>query len=595
MSFRRRTYSEIIDNLLTHIVGGVAAEEHPFPPSGIKEAEEYSQALQKPPVAEIVSLYGMRNGKTYLFTKDKDYVLDADKQTLKWLKQADWPDKGTVFHVNYRTRDFKADISDIHVGSVVRTLSETVGLEIARAYAELEAVYQAGFIDSAAGKALDKVVALLGIKRVPAGRNTCEIEFARVAGTRGNIYIPAGTRVMTEDGDVEYEITESVTMLDKQTIIRVTARDMEQNSAELSADSLTVLVKPIAGIKSITNQGPSSAYLKPESDTGLRTRAKNFLHGSERATLGAIRSAVARQGVLADYSENSPGIVTITPHAQTLAPELIQRINTAIADVRPAGVKVELDLGSMTAPARIDLQLSLTTDATLLEQDIRAAQQELKDKIIQYFANLPVKEAGSINQIIGMGLSIPEIQDLKILSASVTKSDASTENVLDYASGELLIEGTPTVLGDLQIADPNLPTLLNLVIKYTGETAPAQTAIESALQTMLTYINDRISSADAVQNANAMQLSLGKLLYVLPLPVTGKPQGTLAQYDQAVATGSPPILPGAADIQPWSVQFVFTHASGLSRIIAADADPPYTPAPYERISLAGVEIVLESE
>ena len=595
MSFRRKTYPEIIDNLLTHIVGGVATEEHPFPPSGAKKAEEYSQALRKPPVAEIVSLYGMRNGKTYLFTKDKDYVLDADQQTLKWLKQADCPDDGTVFHVNYRTGNFKADISDIHVGSVVRTLSETVGLEIARAYAELEAVYQAGFIDSATGKALDKVVALLGMERVPAGRNTCKIEFTRVTGTRGNIYIPAGTRVMTEDGDVEYEITESVTMLDKQAIIQVTARDMEQNSAELPADSLTVLVKPIAGIKTITNPGLSSAYLKPESDTGLRTRAKNFLHGSERATLGAIKEAVARQGVLADYSEKSPGIVTITPHAQTMAPELIQRINTAIADVRPAGVKIELDLGSMTAPARIDLQIRITTDETLLEQDIRSAQQELKDKIIQYFANLPVKEAGSINQIIGMGLSIPEIQDLKILSATITKSDASTENVLDYASGELLIEGTPTVLGDLQIADPNLPTLLNVVIKYTGETAPVQTAIESALQTMLTYINDRISSTDAVQNASAMQLSLGKLLYVLPLLVASKPQGTLAQYDQAVVIGSPPVLPGATDIQPWSVQFVFTHDSGLSRIIAADADPPYTPAPYERISLAIVEIVLESE
>ena len=33
MSFRRRNYPEVLDNLLTTLVGGVAAETHPFPPS----------------------------------------------------------------------------------------------------------------------------------------------------------------------------------------------------------------------------------------------------------------------------------------------------------------------------------------------------------------------------------------------------------------------------------------------------------------------------------------------------------------------------------------------------------------------------------
>jgi hypothetical protein len=45
---------------------------------------------------------------------------------------------------------------------VLRTLAESVALEIARLYAQLDAVYDAAFIDTT-GSALDKVVALLGI------------------------------------------------------------------------------------------------------------------------------------------------------------------------------------------------------------------------------------------------------------------------------------------------------------------------------------------------------------------------------------------------------------------------------------------------
>ena len=60
---------------------------------------------------------------------------------------------------------------------------------------------------------------------------------------------------------------------------------------------------PIAGIVGVTNPAPTAISAQDETDAELRTRAKNFLHGSERATLGALKQAVARQQITADVDE----------------------------------------------------------------------------------------------------------------------------------------------------------------------------------------------------------------------------------------------------------------------------------------------------
>ena len=44
-------------------------------------------------------------------------------------------------------------------------------------------------------------------------------------------------------------------------------------------------------------------------------------------------------------------------------------------------------------PRKVDLELSLTTLDSLLEQDLRAAQRSVRENIEDYFARLPVREA----------------------------------------------------------------------------------------------------------------------------------------------------------------------------------------------------------
>jgi len=583
MSFRRRTYPEVLENILTAVTGGVAAESYPFPPPDTESAP-FRHSLQQPQVADVVSVHGSRDGKPHLFRKDVDYKLLDDKQTLEWQEGAQLPDPGTLVHINYYPASAQALLTDIHTGSVVRTLAESVGLEIARLYAELEAVYQSGFIDTATGRSLENVVALLGISRIQGGRATGKVELRRSPGSRGTINIPSGTRVMTVDGNVEYETTESVHLDEGQNSIRVVVRDLEVNDP-LPADSLTVLAVPIAGIAGVNNPAPTALTTQDETDRELCTRAKNFLHGSERATLGAIKEAVARQGITADVEEvaNTPGRIRIIPHAESLPPELQQRLLTAIEETRPAGVLVERPIIAKP-PAKVNLELRITTQSNMLEQDLRAAQRAVHDSIEDYFARLPAKEPGSINRIIGLVLGVAGVEDVRVVSA--TWEDGT--DALDPEKGEFT---TPDpnmgdfhiVLGELHIADPNLPTRLDVVITYPDtESPPDAPAIQASLTNTLTYLNEMNASEEA--KAARRELSYGKFLHSIPLP--NKTGESLEAYD----AGTPPELPDETTIAPYQVHFVITLETGLSRILSRATDDAYQLTPFERMSLGGVEV-----
>ncbi len=595
MSLRRRVFPEVLENLLTSVSGGVAAEPHPFPPPN---GSPLQHDLQRPPVADVVSVYGSRDGQPHLFRKGVDYeLLDAPQpRTLGWKEGAELPDEGSLIQVNYRPEAAGSVLTDLHAGSVVRTLSESISLELAGLYAQLESVYQSGFVDTATGSSLDNVVALLGIERVSGGRAVGEVEFTRSPSSRGIINIPAGTRVTTNDRAAEYETTGSLTLAETQNTIRVVARDLLEASdpearGPLPAGTLSVLVAPIAGIEGVTNPAPTAVTAQDETDDELRVRAKNFLHGSERATLGAIKEAIARQGISADVvePEGAPGYVEITLHAETLSPEQEQRLLTAIEESRPAGVKVLPP--RVQPPRKVNLELRLTTVGGLLEQDLRAAQRLVREKIEDYFARLPVREAGSINRIVGLVLGVPGVEDVRLLS-STWLADGVVEDVLDTSTGQLEIGGYPTVLGDLQIVDPNLPTLLSVTVSHPDDEDPPDVPeIQSALSDALMYLNTANATELPPDAAAAEQsrriLSYGKLLHVIPLP--GKLGASLEEFDDAVVAGTPPDLPDETAVSPYRVQFVFTLESGLSRILAGAADEDYTLTPFERLSLSGVE------
>ncbi|MCH8498917.1 MAG: baseplate J/gp47 family protein [Marinobacter sp.] len=582
MSFRRRKYPEVLDNLLTTMVGGVAAEAHPFPAAG----EQQAFFLDQPPVQKIVSVYGTRNGDTVTFKAGTDYQLEADKQTLSWLNLDQPPEPGTLIHINYLREDTKPSLTDLQVGSVTRTLAESVALEIGRLYAQLQAVYDAGFIDSASGSALDKVVSLLDIKRIKGTRPTATIRLSRSKGARGNITVPAGTRVLDDQVRYEYETTETVTMAENQNTISVTARDLEPGNEPVEADTLTLLSIPIAGISQVTNPGPAQRARADETDEELRTRAKNFLHGSEKATDGALRQVLARNQLTADFDDAVPGLVTITPHGEDLSPERLEQLRKELELTRPAGVRVIL--AAPLTPRSLDLAIRLKTADKVVEADLRAAHAKVRKAISDYFEQLPTREDASLNQLVGRILAVDHVVDVHIDHAMAMVNNTAT-NLLDPAAGIIELADSPTVLGELTIADPNLPTELDLVISFPANAdIPVQSQLENALSQALAYLNDLASEPVAPGDAEAQAkrtLNLGKLLLILPLP--GRTPVLLSDHDNA-----PGPLPNPADIAPYQLQAFLSQASGLS-VVLHDPSSHYQIGHGERLLLNTLVIQVE--
>src|SRR4051794_23734708 len=97
------------------------------------------------------------------------------------------------------TRRRLPDLADFEEGSVVRSLYESFAYELALLYEQLDLVYQAGFVDTAEGSHLDRVVAVLGLKRNEPDFAAGIVTFERDKGLIEELVIPIGTLVATEE------------------------------------------------------------------------------------------------------------------------------------------------------------------------------------------------------------------------------------------------------------------------------------------------------------------------------------------------------------------------------------------------------------
>lgn len=575
MSFRRKTYPEVAESLLNRLLGGVSGEAHPYPPAKATR-EPFRHALERPPVDRITAVWGARNGETFRFAPDADYVLSADGAELEWKAGGARPDEGTAFEIHYLPRQREMRVNDLYPGSVVRTLMEAVALETAGLYAQMETVYRAGFLDTASGGALDHVVGLLGIRRVRAGRNSGELRFTRARNTAGEITIPAGTRVATADGAIEYETTADLTLVDGQPAAKVAARDLIADNDGLPPDSLVLMVRPIAGIESVTNPAATSRLDRDESDDELRSRARRFLAGSARGTRSAIEAAIAAEGLRAELEEPSPGLVRITLQGVP-GPDQFARLKQAVDQARPAGVKVDILTGE--PPLKIALDLQLVSATGLPETRLRALQEEIHARYADYFARLPLAADGSLSRLAGLAIGVDGVEDVRIKAATADGAD-----ILDVAGGLLALNGKSAELAELRIVDPALATGLTLAVRYPrGQPIPDQAKLAAAVEAAIASLNLLAEQGLPADDAKRV-LGWGRLTRLLPLPHGGWTSASL----EAQLGGAPGA--SAGDVGEYTVQWVFTRPNALSHLLESAAAPAFALATGERLSLAGVSV-----
>ena len=153
---------------------------------------------------------------------------------------------------------------------------------------------------------------------------------------------------------------------------------------------------------------------------------------------------------------DTPGLVRVTPQATDLSPERVAQLIADLDAARPAGVRIEV-LG-VSVPLAVDIALKLITQERLPEADLKRAHDGVRTALADFFTALPLRSDASVNQIVGRVLAVPGVEDVQLLSARVhvgRTASTTLEERLDAANGVIDLADDATVLGELQIADPN--------------------------------------------------------------------------------------------------------------------------------------------
>jgi len=348
-----RPYQEIVDDVLTAIVGGVVNEPHIF---DIKVAE-YPLSETADPQRGIRGITGTAAGEHRTFQPGTDYVFvpgtDTEPAKVRWLMNGGvHPDHSTEFLVDYYRPGRPSPLTDINVGSVTRTLAEAISRELAVVYQQINLAYLSGFIDWATGKSLDFVVAILDVTRKTAEFAVGEVAFFRDPNVSGAITINAGVRLTTSDGRVTFETTNLRTLQPGQNQVNVPVRaTIAGNEGIVEVNQITQLLQPIAGIDRATNFDRTQRAAADESDEELRKRAKARLRGLNQCTIAALERA-AREARAEDVEIRDPQWPLNQSDKWTAAgtvqvlikgdPDRFEAVQAAIEGVRAAGVSVQV-------------------------------------------------------------------------------------------------------------------------------------------------------------------------------------------------------------------------------------------------------------
>src|SRR5207244_674743 len=221
--------------------------------------------LRDRPVRRVSHLTGRTVVGTGAAAREVDYrFTDADfelvstagtdaKDAIRFRPKGRKPVPGSTLTVNYYpVQPGQVPPTDLNVGSVTRTLVETVALELALAYQHLDHVYQSAFLQTADGSSLDNVVALIGLSRLPAGKPVATLRFSRRADTPGRIAVPAGTPVADGAGN-RYLTTVELIMEPGESARDVTAAGETAATKVVDQGKLVHLEVAIAGVSTVTN------------------------------------------------------------------------------------------------------------------------------------------------------------------------------------------------------------------------------------------------------------------------------------------------------------------------------------------------------
>lgn len=427
MTFSPRPYDAIVRDLLTTLTGGTVRETYTMP------AGDTPITLNRRPVRRVSHLEGVVRASAALdapdlrirFTMADFELLPMGEPTegggaIRFREDGRRPIAGSTFLVNYYpVHTDPLPLTDLNVGSVTRTLLETVAREMATIEAGLDAVYRSAFLDTADGRSLDKVVALVGVTRLPAGHPVAQLRVTRATGGVGRITIPAGTPVTSDAGD-RYVTSETLTIEPGELAREVAAVGASVTTAVVEAAQLTRLEVAIAGIDNdgVTNPQPARRLSVAETDEELRRRARSALSGVARGTNDALRFGLksirgVKDAVIVEFPNGVVGEIRVEVAYENDDADVRAQVAARIRELQPAGIRV---VPVEAARRAVDVRVALTLAGTGLPvAELQALQATIERSLRDHLRGVP--PGGRIRRA---QLTTLVLRDPRVVDATVT-------------------------------------------------------------------------------------------------------------------------------------------------------------------------------
>lgn len=396
-------------------------------------------------------------------------------------------------------------ITDFETGSVARTLYESFAYEVALLYEKMQLVYLSAYVDTAEGQQLDMAVAILGIKRGLPDFAEGEVTFHRDIGNQ-DISIPQETLVATVDTPTTpkkvYQTGETALFRKDQTSVTVKVQAVNRGEAEVTpADTLVVLPRPIVGIKSVTNaQATLFTGKRRETDEELRSRAKNALIASGKATRLSIENAllslpspsVKEVKVKEDFTNAKKfGIIEVFVDCDALQdsdPKQKKAAETQLTEaldrVRAAGIFVDLKPIQLIIMDGV-FRIGISADLKLSPEERNKLEQAVQAEISQYINERAMGQPLVFAQLIKSILSIQGVENLE--EFELTKPDKTTTAFPSLETKLAIEEVKKFQPGCICVASENKALTINLQFKASG-LEEKQQAIHDRLDQYLSHL-----------------------------------------------------------------------------------------------------------
>jgi uncharacterized phage protein gp47/JayE len=308
------------------------------------------------------------------------------------------------------------NLVDVSVGSGVRAIFEANASVVLWLQWLILQVLQTTRASTSAGADLDSWMSDFGLIRLPAIPSSGIVTFTRFAANVAAT-IPVGTTIKTSDGSLSFSVAEDRTLSIWQASPTGYTLPPGVNSVELPvtcltggsvgnvlAGAITIIATPLPGVDVLTNAAPFSDGSNSENDQSFRGRFQNYLTSRSRATIAALRSAIAdlRQGLDIEILENTAVdgsvrlgffVVIVDDGSGYPSSNLLSLVAEAIDLVRPVG-----SMFTVIPPAVISVDVSLMVvlaAGTSTDRCVSGVQQQ----VAEYLNGLAIGRFAAVTRV----------------------------------------------------------------------------------------------------------------------------------------------------------------------------------------------------